>query len=170
MDEKTTFGKSLKSETTESQHFASIEYKQIKEMYKNSSLHSIADYYHYKDMVSKRKMKKEYTLNRFFNYIFGDLLCKYGTSFVRVMLWSGIVILTCAFFLMKNNSLLYQNTPGDTNFLDALYFSVVTFTTLGYGDYHAIGYMRYVAAAEAFLGAALMALFTVIVARSIIRD
>ena len=170
VDEKTTFGKSLKSETTESQHFASIEYKQIKEMYKNSSLHSIADYYHYKEMVSKRKMKKEYSFNRFFNYIFGDLLCKYGTSFVRVMLWSGMIILTCAFFLMKNNSLLYQNTPGDTNFLDALYFSVVTFTTLGYGDYHAIGYMRYVAAAEAFLGAALMALFTVIVARSIIRD
>ena len=71
---------------------------------------------------------------------------------------------------MKNHSLVYLSNPGKTSFLDALYFSVVTFTTLGYGDYHAIGYMRYIAAAEAFIGAALTALFTVIVARNIIRD
>ncbi len=71
---------------------------------------------------------------------------------------------------MKNNSLVYLNIPGDTSFFDALYFSIVTFTTLGYGDYHAVGSMRYLAAAEAFVGAALMALFTVIVARNIIRD
>lgn len=170
VDEKTTFGKTLKSEKSEGQHFASIEYKQIKEMYKNSSLHSISDYYHYKEMVSKRKMKKFYSPNRIFNYIFGDLLCKYGTSFSRVLLWSLLIIFTCAFFLMKNHSLVYLNTPGNTTFLDALYFSIVTFTTLGYGDYHAVGDMRYLAAAEAFMGAALIALFTVIVARNIIRD
>jgi hypothetical protein len=47
---------------------------------------------------------------------------------------------------------------------------MITFATVGYGDYHPIGALRFLAAFEGFLGAALMALFTVIVARNIIRD
>ena len=170
VDQKTTFGKSLKSEKDESFHFASIEYKQIKEMYKNSSLHEIADTYHYREMVSKRKITKKTNPKRWLNYFFGDLLCKYGTSFVRVLLWSTLVITLCAFLLSFNKGLLYHNATTDSSFIDALYFSIVSFTTLGYGDFHAIGAMRFVAATEGFLGAALMALFTVIVARNLIRD
>jgi uncharacterized protein YjbI with pentapeptide repeats len=170
VDQKTTFGRILKSEKDASFHFASIEYKQIKEMYKNSSLHSEADKYHYKEMVAKRKINKITNPLRWLNYFFGDLLCKYGTSFIRVLLWSALLIFTCAILLNVNNSLHYQNQPTDPSFLEALYFSIVTFTTLGYGDFHAVGLMRFVAAMEAFVGAALMSLFTVIVARNIIRD
>ena len=170
VDQKTTFGKTLKTEKDDSFHFASIEYKQIKEMYKNSSLHEIADHYHYREMVSKRKITKKSSPMRWLNYFFGDLLCKYGTSFTRVLLWSALLIMICAALLSIDKSLLYQNVQTGSSFIDSLYFSIVTFTTLGYGDFHAVGAMRFVAAAEAFLGAALMALFTVIVARNIIRD
>lgn len=169
-DQKTTFGKELKSEKEKSYHLASIECKQIKEMYKNSSLHAQADHYHYKEMVIKRKIIPLYNPLRWLNYIFGDLLCKYGTSFTSVLLWSALVIVVCAFLLNINHSLLYNNAATDASFLDALYFSIVSFTTLGYGDFHAIGLMRFVAGVEAFAGVSLMSLFTVIVARKIIRD
>lgn len=170
-DQKTTFGKVLKSEKEDNFHFASIEYKQIKEMYKNSSLHELADEYHYKEMVAKRKIVHFMSPSRWSNYIFGDLLCKYGTSFIRVFLAGIIVIVACAFLFLENNSLQFH-APGApaASLADSLYFSTVTFTTLGYGDFHATGLMRFVAGAESFIGAALMSLFTVVVARRIIRD
>lgn len=140
-------------------------------MYKNSSLHDIADHFHYREMVSKRKNFKKINPHRWMNFIFGDLLCKYGTSFNRVLIWSLGVIFLCGALFSHSNSLLFHNKPlPDNSFLDSLYFSIVTFTTLGYGDYHAIGPMRFLAASESFIGATLMALFTVIVARKIIRD
>ena len=171
VDQKTTFGKELKSEKEENFHFASIEYKQIKEMYKNSSLHDLADHFHYKAMRSKRKTVSATHPLRWINFVFGDLLCKYGTSFVRVLTASALIMVICALLYTINSSLLFHNEPlGYHSFWNSLYFSIVTFTTLGYGDYHAIGTMRFVAAFESFIGAALMALFTVIVARNIIRD
>lgn len=170
VDERTNFGKELKSDKDENYHFASIQYKQIKEMYKNSSLHSLADKYHYKEMVAKRKSTSRKNPMRWLNFLFGDLLCKYGTSFIRVLIWSSLIILITAFLHIWHESLLFHNQPVNASFLDALYFSIVTFTTLGYGDYHAIGFMRFVAALEAFGGAALMSLFTVIVARNLLRD
>lgn len=170
VDPKTSFGKQLKSEKEGHYHFASIEYRQIKNVYRQSSLHGFADQYHYKEMVSKRKLIPKTSPLYWLNFLFGDLLCKYGTSFVRVLLWSLVLILLTAFILTETQSLAFQSKVVEPNFIDSLYFSIVTFTTLGYGDFHAIGPMRFVAAAEAFIGAALMALFTVIVAREIIRD
>lgn len=170
VDPKTNFGKILKSEKEGHYHFASIEYKQIKQMYKNSSLHGLADEFHYKKMVVKRKLDPMTSPKYWMDYIFGDLLCKYGTSFTRVLLWSILLIILCAFVLSGPNKLIYEGVPVVASFLDALYFSIVTFTTLGYGDYNVFGPVRFIAAGEAFLGAALMALFTVIVARNLIRD
>ncbi|MFH1284804.1 MAG: ion channel [Candidatus Peregrinibacteria bacterium] len=171
LDQKTTFGRELKSEKERNYHFASIEYKQIKEMYKNSSLHDFADRCHCKEMAAKRKISKRTNPMRWLNYIFGDVLCKYGTSYLRVLLASTIIMVTCAAFYTKYDSLLYYSQKIESlSFADSLYFSIVTFTTLGYGDYHATNAMRFVAATESFVGAALMALFTVIIARTIIRD
>ena len=52
---------------------------------------------------------------------------------------------------------------------DAVYFSTVTFTTLGYGDYWPLGVARLLAGAEALLGAFLMATFVVTLARRYMR-
>lgn len=170
VDERTRFGKTLKTESEKNFHAASIEYKQIKEMYKNSSLHNQADFYHYREMVAKRKTAGITNPNRWLNYFFGDLICKYGTSFVRVFFWSLVVIGVCATILLRQDSLAVSGKAVEASFGDALYFSLVTFTTLGYGDFHALGMMRFLAGAESFLGVILMSLFTVIVARKIIRD
>ena len=56
------------------------------------------------------------------------------------------------------------------DFFSALYMSVVTFSTLGYGDYRPIGITRFFASIEALTGLILMSLFIVTFARVTIRD
>jgi len=52
------------------------------------------------------------------------------------------------------------------NFPDSLYFSLITFTTLGYGDFRPLeGWGRILAGSEAFIGAFMMALFVYTFAR-----
>ena len=52
------------------------------------------------------------------------------------------------------------------NFLDCLYFSVVTFTTLGYGDFQpAVGFSRIFVSLESIIGAFTIALFVYTFAR-----
>jgi len=55
------------------------------------------------------------------------------------------------------------------SFSDAAYFSIVTFTTLGYGDFQPKPGFRLLAGAEAALGAALMATFVVCLTRKYMR-
>jgi len=58
-----------------------------------------------------------------------------------------------------------KNTPI-RNFPDSLYFSLITFTTLGYGDFRPLeGLGRILAGSEAFIGAFMMALFVYTFAR-----
>ena len=62
--------------------------------------------------------------------------------------------------------------PSYTIFKDfgyCLYYSVVTFTTLGYGDIHPLGYSHLIASVEALTGAFFMALFVVVFARKMMR-
>lgn len=170
VDENTTFGKHLKSEMEKNNSNAAIEHKQIKELYKSSSLHSKGDHHHYRENICKRHTIKKTNPSRLISYVFGDLLCKYGTSFVRVFLWSLVIIVGCAIVYKETNSLLFLNASVMTSFSDTLYFSASTFTTLGYGDFHVIGPARFLSGLESFSGAILMSLFTVIAARKIIRD
>ena len=51
----------------------------------------------------------------------------------------------------------------------ALYFSVTTYTTVGYGDWHPIGGAKFTAASEGLLGVFTMSVFTVSFARKIVR-
>jgi len=51
----------------------------------------------------------------------------------------------------------------------AVYYSVITFATVGYGDWHPVGWARLFAAIEALSGVTLMSAFTVVLVRKIIR-
>lgn len=55
--------------------------------------------------------------------------------------------------------------PGITSFLDALYFSTVTFTTLGYGDIVPTGEVRLLCALEAVMGSVFIAVLVGLVFR-----
>jgi len=71
---------------------------------------------------------------------------------------SGDIVDLASKGLLKNNVI--------RNFPDSLYFSLITFTTLGYGDFRPLeGWGRILAGSEAFLGAIMMALFVYTFAR-----
>lgn len=57
----------------------------------------------------------------------------------------------------------------ERSFWRCFYFSLVTFTTLGYGDFHPLPHFRLVASAEAALGAVFMAMFVVSLTRRYMR-
>ncbi|WP_297549065.1 potassium channel family protein [Thermococcus sp.] len=66
-----------------------------------------------------------------------------------------------------------EGFPQTSNYLvrfaNALYYSLVTFTTLGYGDMHPTGWLKALSALEALTGAVFMALIVAVIARKWMR-
>ncbi|MBW2561618.1 MAG: potassium channel family protein [Deltaproteobacteria bacterium] len=100
--------------------------------------------------------------------IFGRFLFGYGERPVRVLFVGLFIVLISAIFYSSPMANLSARGDGgvitERSFGDGLYFSVTTFTTLGFGDiFPASGHTltRFVAMFEAISGAALMALFVV---------
>ncbi|UCC22506.1 MAG: potassium channel family protein, partial [Planctomycetota bacterium] len=105
--------------------------------------------------------------------VFGRMLFGYGERPVRVLVASVLVILFCASFYAQPGALVFRDGPTQQTFSfpQGLYFSTITFTTLGYGDFYPapLGPVRYLAMAEAICGAFLMALFVVCLAKRFSR-
>ena len=99
----------------------------------------------------------------FLNGIFG-----YGIQPAKVII-SAMLIITLFALLFMNPGI--SNVVGieeitSNNFFDCVYFSTITFTTLGYGDFRPLeGWGRILAGSEAFIGAFMMALFVYTFAR-----
>ena len=103
--------------------------------------------------------------------IFGRLLFGYGERPVRVLVTSAIIIVLCAFYYSQSGVLEFRDGTVEPGFRQGLYFSTITFTTLGYGDFYpsAYGICRQVAMTEALAGGCLMALFIVCLAKRFSR-
>lgn len=112
-------------------------------------------------------------------YYFKDLLLNkaglYATSPIRV-LWSMFVtyILYSGLYLLSNWANWGQISGSKANDLyaeitDCFYFSIITFLTVGYGDFVPEGLNRWIAGIEAFSGVFLMSYFTVSFVRKILR-
>ncbi len=110
-----------------------------------------------------------------------DLSCAYGESPPRVIVSALIFNLTCAvgyFFagiLGPEGPVKFNPSAGlETNlehFFECVYYSIVTFTTLGYSDEaRQIWLVRPLAAAQAFIGAFMMALFVVVFGKKMTRN
>jgi len=105
--------------------------------------------------------------------IFGRFLFGYGERPVRVLMASLLIIVACGFFYSIGGH-LEGRTGGvqDMRFIDGLYFSITTFTTLGFGDVFPAQTdtaARVVAMFEAVSGACLTALFVVCMSKRFSR-
>jgi len=115
----------------------------------------------------------------FFDCLFLRWPTAYGASLLRLFVTWAVIIGGFAgaytMLILKGFSVL--EAPGVlglgqaiTSFSGALYFSVITFTTLGYGDIRpTAGLPSGLAAAEAVLGGIMMALTVLVIGRKFMR-
>jgi len=160
-------------------------YQQAEEIYRNlrrtteaDGLFETAGFFFQKEMKMRRKQMPEYSLKRIISKIV-EVSCGYGERPLRIIAISLVVILcfSLLFFFSGINYLgniisysfnnsLYENINV---FLNSLYFSVVTFTTLGYGDITPFGISKLFASIEALLGGFILALFVVVFVKKMTR-
>ena len=95
---------------------------------------------------------------------------RYGEKPHYIVGWSGVMILLFGVLFGIGGGV---KGVGDEGFLTAarnyVYFSIVTFTTLGYGDLQPLGWWRLLAGLEAVFGAFAMAYFVVSWMRKVTR-
>ena len=108
-------------------------------------------------------------------FVFGRLLFGFGERPVRILVASAFIILVCGLFYSSDHAgVVQRSAPAgvEMSFLDGLYLSTTTFTTLGPGDIYPArenGLTRMVFIFEAISGAFLMALFVVALSKRFSR-
>lgn len=160
-------------------------FEQAEEIYRNLRLNAeirghfnhTGAFFH-KEMIMRRLQLPRWSSERLLSKLV-DLFCGYGERPDRVIFSSMVLILGCAvaFFLTGVNGpsgeIAFSSTASYAENLRALatccYYSVVTFTTLGYGDIVPVGWTRLIAAFEAFTGAFTVALFVVVFVKKMAR-
>ncbi|MBL7903355.1 MAG: two pore domain potassium channel family protein [Bacteroidia bacterium] len=127
---------------------------------------------------SKFKGLKAYPTYWFKKVVF-DQVGHYGTAPVRVLFNAMGVVLIFSLLYFGISNYLFEwghvaTTLPDTlnvskGFWNSVYYSSITFFTVGYGDYFAYGAVKILAAMEGFVGVFLMSYFTVAFVRKILR-
>lgn len=153
-------------------------YEQSEEIYRNlrkaaelDGLHILAGRLAHQELVMRRKQYAPYSKDRLVSKAV-DLFCGYGESPMNVIVFSLAMILFCAIlyfiFGIKEADTIVKMSLSNSfvdnlyNFFSTIYFSVVTFTTLGYGDITPVGVSRLIATIEAFIGSFALALYVVV--------
>ena len=139
------------------------------------------------EMRAKRKLRKVSardplkklgnSIYNFFEWAIADVTSRYGTSWIRLISITVLTILLYAFvyWIIVNHlelgDIYHSVSPYQpvSDFLTILYYSIVTFTTLGYGDLYPTGIVRAISSLEAFTGAVFMALIVAVISRKWMR-
>jgi hypothetical protein len=104
------------------------------------------------------------------NSFFGRWVYGYGERPMRPLAWGAAITMLCALVYWLFGAVCTDGGVRVKSFGTNLYFSVVTFTTLGYGDFRPEpGWPRMLCSVEAILGAATMATFIVCLTRKYTR-
>lgn len=153
-------------------------YRIIRQRLEANGQTEMAGQFFYNEMVCKRRQMPKWSVMRFWSRLV-DIICGYGEDPKRVISFSLAVVVGCAFIFcltgIAHGDNVYAFHLQDTLIEDlrtlayALYYSVVTFTTLGYGDMVALGWGKAVCALEAFVGVFLNSMFLLTFAKKMIR-
>jgi hypothetical protein len=168
-------------------HEKAEQFRLLKEEFRDTGRYLDEDvaYVYFKryELMSEYELAKEkgimalilFMPNFLFQRLVFDKVGLYATNPFRVLF--SIVVVNFIFSLIYTvfhtdiNTLTCLNE--DTSFFDQffgnLYFSAITFFTVGYGDCSPLGFFKLLAPVEGFVGVFLMSYFTVAFVRKILR-
>ncbi len=145
---------------------AASTYRTLKQLHTNAGMYDVAGEFHYREMEARRKLAWQ---ERRFPYALAmyalRFLYGYGERPQRVV----VAALGVVFGAALGHWILGTVSGG---FWDALYYSAVSFTALGYGEWapEPQGWAgRFLGAGESFLGVFMIALFLVTFTRKMTR-
>lgn len=143
-------------------------YRTLKKYFLASGKYNDASWASFKEKTVERLLLKKGRKIAYIPSLIMDFLCGYGEKPHRIILSSAFVVFGygLAYFLL-NAVTFAQGSACKMSLSDYLYYSVVTFTTLGYGDFipKSLPLFRLLAASEAFIGAFMVGLFIFTLAR-----
>jgi uncharacterized protein YjbI with pentapeptide repeats len=148
-------------------------YKQFEELARDNTLPSLQSLMFV--LRQDMQLKRYWMRGEYFPHAFARVsrsIFKYGESLFRVFAWGLLLILGYAvvyarFDLILNDAGSFMQSP-----VDAIYFSTLTFTTLGLGDFQpdpASEFARALVTSQAALGAILIAIFVFVLGRRAAR-
>ncbi|MDH5299935.1 MAG: pentapeptide repeat-containing protein [Gammaproteobacteria bacterium] len=153
-------------------------YRHVRKLAEQHGLFDQAGLFFYHEMVARRMQMTKWSVRRFLSKTV-DLICGYGEKPLNVVLSSMVMIFGCALLYWMlgvtegGKPIAMANAANIDmalyDFAQCVYYSIVTFTTLGYGDITPIGYSRLVAAIEAFVGTFSTAIFVVVFVKKMTR-
>ena len=100
---------------------------------------------------------------------FSSLLWGHGERPQRTIFF-GIFLILCAAVLYTRGYLLSAGRAIHPSITESIYFSVVTFLTIGYGDLVPVGFTKAVAILESFGGPFIMSIFITGLCRKYLRE
>jgi len=150
-------------------------YRALKNYFRQEGMYDISGEYYYKEKLMEAKCN--WKDKKYFKWIFNillNLVAGYGERPLNVLIWWISIIFGNSFiyyfFSGIYNGIAINIASYSPKYLEALYFSIVTFTTLGFGDLAPKpGFFQIIASIEAILGAIFMAMFIYVFARKMAR-
>ena len=161
-------------------------YRELQRLYDENAFPERVNTYYLREMNFRRRQAwRVGDYLQAFKLAGSRWIMQYGTNPWRVVATSLVLILVCAGLYPVTGGVQEVGTetavtyeiedPTETPwrvllraFLKSLYFSVVTFATLGYGDIQPVGqWARTIAGIETLLGSLLMALLVFVLTRSV---
>jgi hypothetical protein len=80
-----------------------------------------------------------------------------------------IIVLAYGLLYWASNGVIVSHTPFHIDLWHAIYFSGITFATVGYGDLVPARHMQFFALSESFLGVFTLGLFVAVLANRLNR-
>jgi tetratricopeptide (TPR) repeat protein len=106
---------------------------------------------------------------RWFFNILNEAIWGYGEKPFRTLAVLAVIILGCAVAYSISGNVIADGAERHLSILEGIYFSIITFTTVGFGDFLPGHWTRCLAAAEALSGMILVPLFLIGLTRRYLR-
>lgn len=153
-------------------------YRDIRKHAEQEGIFTLSGHLIQKELTMRRFQMPRFSARRLASKVV-DIFCGYGEAPMRIVGISCAIITLCA-LIYSITGLNYRGevvtlsaskslTENIMLLLSCLYYSVVTFTTLGYGDFTPVGLSRMIAAIQAFTGSFTLALFVVVFVKKMTR-